>query len=338
MNRYFEQFLLFKADNDACADRTVRAYRDVLARFETWLAGREPLALIADDLLVFTGPYLHKALHLAPVSRVPYVACIREFYGWAAARGLAGHNPASVVPYPRTSRKLPRAATLDVAERLMWAPDFSTFEGVRDAAMLSILIGCGLRLTGLCNLNESDLISQALDGEPRLVLRPTEKGRKERMLPVPREADLLLRVYLEHPKLAAIDRQLPDGDQVLFVTTRNRRCPEHEYHGARRRFSPRGVQGMLLRHARTAGVDNAVHNPHAFRHLMGTELAEEDVDLLTRQQLFGHADPKTTAIYTQLAMRKLTRVVDQANPLGKMKTPVSALLTELGPTRKRKGR
>ncbi len=164
----------------------------------------------ADELLVFTGPYLHKSLGLAPISRLPYVACIRGFFRWAHSRGLVRHNAAHVVSYPKTGRKLPRAASLEVAEQLMWAPNFSTFEGVRDAAMLGVLIGCGLRVTGLCDLNESDLITQTIKGEPRLALPPAEKGKKERLIPLPHEADLLLRVYLEHPQLAAIDRQLPD--------------------------------------------------------------------------------------------------------------------------------
>ena len=78
MNRLMEEFLLFKADNKGLADRSIRACRDILQRFEDWLEGRDPLTIDGDQLLAFTGPYLHKALHLAPVSRSPYVACIRE--------------------------------------------------------------------------------------------------------------------------------------------------------------------------------------------------------------------------------------------------------------------
>lgn len=336
MNRLFEEFLLFKADNDGVANRTVRAYRDCLARFEAWLGDREPLKVRGDDLIVFCGPYLHKALGLSPVSRTPYVAAIREFFRWASAvRGLIHSNPADAVPYPRKGRRLPRVLSLDNAERLMWAPNFDTFEGVRDAAMLGVLLGCGVRVSGLVSLNEGHLITQLVDGEPRLALRPTEKGAKERLVPVPRETDLLLRVYLEHPALDQIQRDTADGDRVLFVTTRNRRVPAHLYYGEARRFSTRGVQVMLHRHGRTAGVPADQLHPHAMRHLYGTELAESDVNVIERQNLLGHEDPKSTAIYTHLAMRKLTRTVDKANPMGKVSTPVTGLLDQLGSKAKR---
>ncbi|OWY40047.1 recombinase XerD [Xenophilus sp. AP218F] len=325
-----EEFLLFKADNSGLSDRSVRAYRDILARFEVWLDGRDPLTITGDQLLAFTGPYLHKVLKLAPVSRTPYVACIRELYRYlSSVRGLVVIDPAAALPYPRKPARLPRAMALDSAERLMWAPDFNTFEGVRDAAMLGLLLGCGLRVGGLVALNDGNLVGQMVEGEPRLAIKPTEKGKKERLIPVPREADLLLRVYMEHPALSEIDRMIDGGDQVLFVTTRNRHCPEHEYYGERRRFSTRGVLAMIRRHGKTAGIPEDQLHPHALRHLYGTELAEGDVDLLERQKLMGHADPKSTSIYTNLAIRKLTDSVDKANPLGKVSTPVSQLLGEM---------
>lgn len=334
MRKLFEDFLVFKASNDGSLDRTVRAYKDVLARFESFLSGEDPLRVTGDQLLVFCGPYLHKTLNLSPVSRTPYVAAIREFYRWASAvRGLIGKNPAEAVPYPKKGRKLPKVLSLENAERLMWAPDFNTFEGIRDAAMLAVLIGCGLRVAGLVSLNESNLVPMEIDGAPRLAVRTMEKGEKERLVPIPREADLMVRVYLEHPQLQQINRSLEDGDRVLFVTVRNRHCPAHEYYGESRRFSARGVLLMVQRHGRRAGISPDQLHPHALRHLYGTELAESKIDILERQQLMGHADPKSTAIYTHLAARSLAASVDTGNPLAKIKTPMSQLLREISSAR-----
>lgn len=330
MNRHFEAFLIFKASNDGSSNRTVRAYSDVLTRFESWLGDRDPLTVGHDELLVFTGPWAHKQLGLSPTSRTPYVACIRELYRWLhSVAQRIDRNPAEQLPYPKRGRPLPRTLSLENAERLMWAPDFSTFAGVRDAAMLAVMIGCGLRVAGVVALNESCIVRQVVGGESRLALRPLEKGAKERLVPIPREADLLLRIYLEHPELTAIDRHTATGDRVLFVTTRNRRCPTHEYYGERRRWSTRGVFDMVRRHGKRAGIPLEQLHPHALRHLFGTELAESDVDLLIRQRFMGHADAKSTAIYEDLAMRKLTASLDRGNPLGKIKTPATQLLAEL---------
>lgn len=329
MNRLFEEFLIFKAENEGRSDRTVRAYRDVLVRFEAFLEVKDPLKVSPDDLLVFCGPYAHKQ-GLSAVSRTPWVAAIREFYRWAhSIKSLLPANLADPVTYPKKGRRLPRVMSLQSAERLMWAPDFNTFEGIRDAAMLSVLIGCGLRVAGLIGLNTGDLVPLDVAGEIRLAIRTLEKGQKERLVPIPREADLILRVYLEHSDLAAIDRALPNGDLVLFVSTRNRTVPYWEYRGEARRFSQKGVWKMIQRHGASAGIPADQLHPHAMRHLFGTELAEGDVDLLTRQQLMGHADPKSTEIYTHLAARKLVGSIDAANPLGKIKTPMSQLLAKL---------
>ena len=329
MQTVYEAFLLFKAENQGKADRTIAAYRDILQRFDSWLDGKPPESVSADDLLVFTGPYLHRS-KLRPISRRPYIACLREFYRWlhSVAHRIPA-NPAENLDYPETGRKLPTFLTLDNAEKLIWAPDLETFTGVRDAAIISVLLGCGLRVAGVVGLNESNLQTQIIDREPRLCLRTLEKGSKERLLPVPREADLLLRIYLEHDELKSIDRSLPDGDRVLFVTTNNRHCPEHQYHGERRRFTTRGLHAMIRRLGLRAGIPANQLHPHALRHLYGTELAESDVQDGVRQQLLGHSDPRSTQIYTHLATRKLTGDVDRGNPLAKIKTPVTELLGKL---------
>jgi site-specific recombinase XerD len=329
MNEQIDKFLEFYRLNRGRSDRTAQIYRLALTRLEEFLreAGREWREATHDDLLLFTGIWLHRKGLKDPLSRRTHVAATRVFYHWAASRGLVPNSPAECIPYPRAGRKLPRVLTLANAEKLMWAPDYSTFEGVRDSAMLALLIGCGLRATGIVSLNQSAIISENIDRRPRLLLRTVEKGRKERRLPVPEQAELLLRIYLEHQDLKKIDRALPDGDQVLFVSTRNRLCPAHEYHGEKRRMRRQAVVAIVKKHGK--GIPAEQLHPHALRHLYGTELREDDVDLITRQRLMGHEDPKTTAIYDHLAIRKVTRDVDRANPLAKIRTPASDLLKQL---------
>ncbi len=331
MNRIFEDFLLHKSANDGCQNRTIAAYRDTLERFEEWLDGKDPLTMSSDELMIFIGPFLHKK-GLKAISRKPHISCLREFYSYASKLGLVQGNFSDGLSYPKTGRPLPRVMSLDNAEKLMWQPDLGTFDGVRDAAILSVLIGCGLRISGVAALNRSNLITTIDQGEPRLMIRTTEKGEKTRQLPIPRETEMLLRVYLEHPELREIDTLLPDGDHVLFVTTGNRNCPPYLYHGERRRFSTRGLRKMMRKHGEAAGISSDQLHPHAIRHLFGTELTESDVNQAVTQDLMGHTDPRSTQIYTHLATRKLFREIDRANPLSKIKSPVSALLGHLGKT------
>lgn len=328
MQQLIEVYLEFKKMNENRSDRTLEVYRLALNRLVKFFGDRDPLEASNDDLVAFTGVWLHKQGLQDPVSRRTHVAAVRGFYKWLHRTRRISHDP-SDVPYPQRTRKIPGTMTLANAEKLMWAPDFSTFEGVRDGAILSLLAGCGLRVTGLIRLNDDNLANVELNGEPRMIIKVREKGEKERLLPIPKEADLLLRLYLEHPDLKEINRTLADGNQVLFVSTMNRRVSPDKYHGEARRLTRGAVLKMIKKYGDAAGIPEEQLHPHAMRHLFGTELAEDAVDLIARQRLMGHEDPKSTAIYDHMAMRKLTREADRANPLAKMKTPVSDLIKRL---------
>lgn len=326
-----DEFLEFKQVNQGRSARTAERYSLALRRLALFMHGRSLLSASTDDLTLFSGKWLFEQGLKDPVSRKPCVAAVREFYKWLKHTGRVASDPGRAVPHPKFGRRLPRVMSLAQAESLMYAPDYSTFEGLRDATMISLLLGCGLRASGLVGLNEGNLFFDTIGGRPRMILKTVEKGDKERQQPVPEQADLLLRLYLDHPTLQAIDRTLPSGDKVLFVSTQNSHCPPHEWHGEKRRLSRQAVHRMVMRYGRRAGLPPEVTHPHALRHLFGTELAEDDVPTTTAANLLGHEDPKTTKIYQHLAMRKLAATVDKSNPLGKIKTPVSSLLAQLAP-------
>lgn len=313
--------------------RTQEVYRLALTRLKEFMHPRSILAADGSELEAFAGLWLHKKGVVA-TSRKPYVSAVRMFFLWAQSKKLLDEgNPAVELEHPKTGHRLPRTLSLANAERLMWAPDLGTFHGIRDAAIMSLLMGCGLRVTGLCTLNEGDLQTVDLDGKPRMIILVEEKGGRMRRLPVPREADALLRVYLAHEDLAAIDRDTVGKhgrpDRVLFVNTKHPTLPPHEHRGEARRLTRKGVWSMVQRHGEKVGIPAAELHPHAMRHLFGTELTEEDVPLVTTQGLMGHADPKTTGVYIELSMRKKMRTVDQHAPLAKMRTPIGEFLKRL---------
>lgn len=315
--------------NRGRAARTVRAYRDALCRLQIYMGERDPLSATHNDLLAFSGPWLHKQGVMAR-SRRPYIAAVRGFFAFAHGQKAIPTNPALSLPYPVVGKPLPTVLSLANAEKLMWSGDFTSFESVRDGAILALLIGTGIRISGLVKLNQEHIESSlGNDNQPRMVLRVTEKGDKTRLLPLPREAEMMLRVYLEHPTVAAVDRSLPSGERVLFISTRNRRCPAHEYTGERRRLSQWGIWRMIQQRGLACDIPRDQLHPHAMRHLFGTELAESDAPLLVSQDLLGHSDASSTKLYSHLAVRKKIDVIDNANPLSKIRSPVSELLRQL---------
>jgi integrase/recombinase XerD len=288
-----DEWLVWKRYNEGCAVSTADKYRGYLVRLFQWMDKQHPPiqfeAVVPDQLDLFTGLESHKQ-GMSPRSRRALVAAVRGFYKWLDKRGVTKSNPAAALEYPDAGRALPIPASLATADKLIMAPDLATFAGVRDAAILGVLIGCGLRLSGLCRLNESHLVWYQDPGvkAQRLVLRITEKGGKDRVVPAPAETRVLLRAYLNHPDLDGIDRLLKNGDRVVFISVNNRRIPEHEYRGEQRRMRPRSVQSMILKYGLKLGLPLNELHPHAIRHLYGTELAEGSEDLLIRQALLGY--------------------------------------------------
>ena len=325
------EWLRWKEHNEGRLPGTVNKYLRYLEELAQWLAKEKQARLLdagPNDLEEFAGIEAHRR-GITPISRRPLVSAIKGFYAWAAKRGLVFEDPAEKLPYPRAGVRLPKGMELKNAERLMMAPDIDTFLGVRDATILAVFIGCGLRLSGLVRLNQSDLIWVDDEGLDRLVIRVKEKGDKERYMPAPNETSLMLRGYLNHPDLKAIDRRLPDGDRVLFVSVNDRRTPAHEYYGEARRISRRSVADMVEKYGERCGIPRDQCSPHKLRHLFGTELIESDVNLFKAQALMGHSDPKTTKGYVHVAMRSLAQAIDKANPLSKMKLPITELARHL---------
>lgn len=312
--------------------RTLEVYRMALNRLKAFMAGRSILTAEKDELEVFCGLWLHKQGVVA-LSRKPYISAVRGFYTWCRVNGVIEMDMGEDLVYPKTGRNLPNTITLANAERLVCAPDLGTFRGIRDSAIFHVLIGCGLRVTGLVDLNEGDLVREVIDKRDRLMVRVMEKGNRERLLPLPREAEAILLVYLGHEELAEIDRNTVNrqkrNDKVLFVSTRNSTVTEDAFRGEERRLSRQAVHELLQKYGTPLGIPPTQLHPHAFRHIFGTELTEEDVPTAQVQNLLGHMDPKSTAIYIELSMRKKTRVVDQHGPLAKIRTPVSELLKRL---------
>lgn len=338
-----DAYLEWLLHNRGRSEATISKYRGHLDRLGAWFADppadrtlapstRDPMAAAPEDLELYAGLVAHHR-KLSARARRPLVSALRGFYAWAATKGHVDINTAATLPQPKAGQPLPWVSSLQEAERMLLSPDITTLEGLRDASMFLLLMGCGIRVSGLCSMNESSLEWYVDDdGRELLNIRVVEKGKKERIVPAPQEASMLLRAYLGNDELHAIPRALPDGDAVLFVTFNNRTIAACDYHGEARRMTPAAVRGVIKKHAAVAGVRPQVAHPHALRHLYGTEMAEDKVDLLELQSLIGHVDAKSTAIYTATARRRLRSTVDRSNPLAKMRGPLLDTLRSLGRT------
>ncbi len=325
-----QNFINYIETSEGLASSTGDKYMGYLLRLDEYCQDNDDQLLQLDRETIehFTGLHLHE-LGLAPRSRKAVVSCVRKFYTWCYTNGLISEDNARDLKQPKAGRRIGNKIELDSMEKLIMAPGIDTFLGLRDTAMLSVLSGCGLRASALVNLNESSLIFIKENGRERLYIKVIAKGDKERIVPAPDDVWALVRAYLGHTELNEFDRSLEDGDKVLFVKTRDRTIPLNEFNGANLRLKRKAINNMINKYGELAGIPSNQLGPHAMRHLYGTELTEGDVDVVARQVLMGHEDVKSQAIYNHMALRKLRKEVDRANPLSKIRTPVTELVKEL---------
>ncbi len=285
------RFLEHLASERRYSPHTRNAYRRDLAALCEYCRRnriRDWSHLSSADVRAFAAERHRRGLSGRSVQRI--LSSVRSFYRYLLREGAVESNPAIAVPAPKTPRRLPQTLDADQLARLLEIPPNDPL-AIRDRALMELLYSSGLRLAELVALECGDL---DLDDA---TVRVTGKGAKTRIVPVGRQARAALRAWLEVRGRIAH----PIADDALFLGR------------AGRRLGARAVQQRLLVWARRAGLDARVH-PHRLRHSFASHLLESSGDLRAVQELLGHADIRTTQIYTHVDFQHLARVYDAAHP------------------------
>ena len=229
----------------------------------------------------------------------------RGFYTWLGREGLVSANPVQDVRAPRQARPLPKALGVDEAVQLAdhVAEDDDPWLEARDAAMVELLYGSGLRVGELVGLDvaASDAAQRAGRGWidlPSAEVQVQGKGSKRRGVPLGTQALAALQRWL-----AVRDQVAGEGDaaMALFIGRRGTR------------LTPQSIWQRLKRRSLLAGLATPVH-PHMLRHSFASHLLQSSSDLRAVQELLGHAHIGTTQVYTRLDFQHLAKAYDAAHP------------------------
>ncbi|MCO5147283.1 MAG: tyrosine recombinase XerC [Aquamicrobium sp.] len=221
------------------------------------------------------------------------LAGIRSFLRFLERRGLVNAAGAVAMRAPKQPKSLPRPLTARDARMVVSAEGQLAEEpwiAARNAAVLTLLYGCGLRISEALALTGSDLADA---GET--MLRVTGKGGKTRLAPV---LPVALRTVAEYRRLCPFHL---DAEGPLFRGARG---------GPLR---PEIVQREMVRLRSALGLPDSA-TPHALRHSFATHLLAGGGDLRTIQELLGHASLSTTQIYTGVDTARLLDIYDAAHP------------------------
>lgn len=293
-------FLNYVRDERRLAKHTVSAYGSDLASFLWFMrahTGDEPgpvalSKLGARDIRAFLAARRRDGLSDASIARV--LSSIKALYRWLDRMHGLPNAEINYLEGPKRPARLPRPVAMDVAKDMIELAETNlekpVWVGARDAAVLSLLYGAGLRISEALALTGAEAKLPAR-------LRVSGKGGKVRIVPILPAIIAAVEDYVTHcPYMLG-------GSDALF---------RGEKGGP---LSPRIIQARVQLLRGELGLPRTA-TPHALRHAFATHLLANGADLRAIQTLLGHASLSTTQIYTGVDGARLKAVHQDAHPRG----------------------
>lgn len=253
------------------------------------------------DIHAFLG-YLKNCYNSKPATLARKTASIRMFFKYLCNKmKLIPNNPSQDLESPKLGKRLPKYLTLDESRKLLETvqdPKLGSHgthdNSIRDFAIITLFLNCGMRLSELTSINISDIDFS------NNKLNVIGKGNKERAIYLNKACIKAITSYLE---VRAHDGVKFNSKDALFLSEQ------------RKRISNRTVQHIVKQELRLAGIDYNKYSVHKLRHTAATLMYQYgQVDIRALQELLGHESIATTQIYTHVDNEQVRSAVE-SNPL-----------------------
>lgn len=295
MEKNLDQFITYLLVERNASPYTARNYRREVGEFLRFLKGEGVSSLQEIDRQVLTRYLLWlRAKGYVKASIRRRISELRSFFRYLVGQKIVESNPIEAISAPKVPQRLPRYLKPEEIGAIMQAPDTSQPLGQRNRAILEILYATGMRISELTGLDVGT--GKITRGE--MMVRG--KGGKDRI------------VLLGRPAREALDLYLKEGRPRLL---KGRRTSALFLNRSGERLSVRGVQSMLDRCAKKAGVSWVT--PHLFRHTFATHMLGGGADLRVVQELLGHVSLSSTQVYTHVSQRRAREVYMKSHPLAR---------------------
>ena len=292
---YQESFINYLKYEKIFSSHTVVAYNNDLGQFVqycTKVVGEFNVKKV-DTKLVRSWIVHLMEQELSPRSVNRKVTTLKSFYKFLMREQIVENNPAINLPLPKIRKKLPNFVGENNLHHLLDDGFFTDdFVGVRDKLIISLLYGTGIRLSELLMLKDVDI------DKKEFLIRGLGKGKKERVIPYPKNINNLLELYV---KLR--NEQVETDTKQLLVTEKGK--PVYE------KLIYRVVKNNL---SKVTSLEK--RGPHVLRHSYATHLLNNGADLNVVKELLGHSNLAATEVYTHTTFEKLQGIYKQAHPRG----------------------
>lgn len=317
-----QEFASYKRSIQGCSQKTVAEYLLDLRTFFRYLIAREKdIDFNSEEFtqLDISGVGLRELekIHTEDIyDYLSYIADERENQWSARARKLATlralykylvnkrhyltYNPTVDIDSPKSQKKLPKVLTLEESTRLLETvvADKDSKYRVRDYAILTLFLNCGMRVSELVGINVNDIDSDMAS------LRVTGKGSKERIIYLNDACQYALTQYI----IQRMGKQYMHLDEKALFISR-----------FEKRISVKTVQALVYKYLKLAGLESKHYSVHKLRHTAATLMYQEgNVDVRVIKDILGHEQLNTTQIYTHVSNSEIEHAMKQ-NPLAKKK-------------------
>ena len=240
--------------------------------------------------------YMARELNSSPATRARKISAIRVFFKYLTSKAkLLDINPAQDLETPKLGHRMPKYLSLEESKKLLnVSMDEENRNNIRNYAIITLFLNCGMRLSELVNINITDIdFSESK-------MNVIGKGNKERTIYLNKACMKAIKDYLS---IRPHDRVRSDSRDALFLSER------------KERISNRSVQDIVKKELLKAGLDIKKYSVHKLRHTAATLMYQYgDVDIRALQELLGHESISTTEIYTHVNDERVRDAVEN-NPL-----------------------
>ena len=297
MKNKVNDFLDYLTNQKNYSSYTSKNYEIDINEFSSYL-DKEGIDYLDVDYEFIKGylMYLYdKKLSRASVSRK--LSSLRSFYKYLFNNDYIKSNPFKYVSTPKKEKKLPKYLGIEELEVLFNTPDINSPLGQRDRLILEILYATGIRVSELVNIKINDIDFDAKE------IRILGKGNKERIVCFGDYAKDAIKNFLDDGRKKLLNKHHTSCDYLII-----------NEHG--KMITTRGVELIVNNIVKKASLKKHL-SPHMLRHTFATHILNEGCDILTIEELLGHASLESTQIYTHVSNERLRKVYLSCHPRAK---------------------
>ena len=297
LNELIEDYLFELSTIYGRSENTIMSYRRDLLMLQRYLAEHKISfkELTAQDISSLLAEI---SVNHSRASQARLLSSVRGFYDFLFQNEIIGSNILSHYDSMKVPLRLPKALSTDQVSALINSIPGNSEIDLRDAAVIEILYGTGMRISELVNLSMNDLLL-----EDQLI-SVIGKGNKQRLVPVGRYAYQSLVSWLGSEgrmKILGKSRRSRDSLDAVFINMRGNR------------LSRQGAWFILKERANRVGLGDKL-SPHVLRHSCATHMLDNGADIRVVQELLGHVSIATTQIYTKVSSERIRSVYFRAHP------------------------